>query len=96
MKSYIKEHIYMAFGKSVKAKVKINSEDKVNEESLIFWALQYGRYVEILSPVETRNKIIKVIDDMKKQYHSSKKDTTAANRLWQPMPTSMASHRSRH
>jgi len=96
MKSYIKEHIYMAFGKSVKAKVKINSEDKVNdfidwfgkdvefekkdneiiatlkvnEESLIFWALQYGRYVEILSPVETRNKIIKIIDDMKNQYHS--------------------------
>ena len=84
------------FGKDVKAKVKINSEDKVNdfidwfgkdvefekkdneiiatlkvnEESLIFEALQYGRYVEILSPVETRNKIIKIIDDMKNQYHS--------------------------
>jgi len=95
MKNYIKEHIYMAFGKSVKAKVKINTEDKVNdfiewfgkdvefqkfndeivatlkvnEESLIFWALQYGRHVEILEPLETRNKIIQVIDDMKKQYH---------------------------
>ena len=84
----------MAFGKSVTAKVKIKTEDKVNdfiewfgkdvefekvndyvvaslkvnEESLIFWALQYGRYVEILEPIETRNKIIQVIDDMKKQY----------------------------
>jgi len=94
MKNYIKEHVYMAFGKSVYAKVKINKEEKVNdfidwfgkdvdfekinneiiaslkvnEESLIFWALQYGRYVEILEPLETRNKIIQVIDDMKKQY----------------------------
>lgn len=95
MKEYIKEHIYMAFGKSVKAKIKINTEDKVNdfiewfgkdvnfekmnneiiaslkvnEESLIFWALQYGQYVEILEPLETRNKIKYIINEMQNQYN---------------------------
>lgn len=94
VKNYIKEHIYMVFGKSVNACVKIKSESKindfidwfgkdvsferqgtdlvanlkVNEESLIFWALQYGQSVEVLKPIETRNKIKDILKTMMSAY----------------------------
>lgn len=96
VKDYVKEHIYMAFGGSVDAEVKLASEDKindfvdwfgkdssieckngeiiaklkVNEESLIFWALQYGQHVEVLKPLETRNKIKKIVQDMLLKYEN--------------------------
>ena len=94
VKDYIKENIYMVFGNSVKAYIKIKSEDKVNdfvdwfgkdvsfekvdgeliaslkvnEESLIFWALQYGQYVEVLKPTSTRNKIKEILKSMMTAY----------------------------
>jgi predicted DNA-binding transcriptional regulator YafY len=42
---------------------------KVNEESLIFWALQYGQYVEVLKPLETRNKIKEILKTMIESYN---------------------------
>ena len=95
VKDYVKEHIYMAFGDSVDAEVKLASEDKindfidwfgkdvqisnikdeiiarlkVNEESLIFWSLQYGEHVEVLKPVETRNKIKQIVKGMLEKYN---------------------------
>lgn len=94
VKDYVKEHIYMAFGDSVDAEIRLQSEDKVNdfidwfgkdsdisktgdcvvaklkvnEESLIFWALQYGEHVEVLKPLETREKIKKILKDMTQKY----------------------------
>ena len=36
----------------------ITASAKVNEDALIYWALQYGEHVEILKPLDTKNKII--------------------------------------
>lgn len=95
VKNYVKEHIYMVFGNSVNAEVKLSSEDKVNdfidwfgkdvsferkpngiianlkvnEESLIFWALQYGKHVEVLKPIETRQKIKDILKTMSETYN---------------------------
>lgn len=59
------------FGKDVdisKKGEKIVATLKVNEDSLIFWALQYGRHVEVLKPVETRNKIKEIVKNMMEKY----------------------------
>lgn len=58
------------------AGMKILSEDdgfvtvrvKVNEESMHCWALQYGRYVEVLEPISLRNKIAQSIRRMAEKY----------------------------
>lgn len=36
---------------------KIIADLKVNEQALIYWALQYGEHIEILSPTSTREKM---------------------------------------
>ena len=41
---------------------------KVNEDSLIYWALQYGQSVEVVEPLSTRNKILNILDNMLKKY----------------------------
>ena len=94
-KKYIDEHIYMTFGKSVSAtlkidkskyisdlidwfgdsiQIKLNENDeltvslKVNEQALIFWAMQYGAHVEVLKPIETREKIKELLKNMNEKY----------------------------
>jgi predicted DNA-binding transcriptional regulator YafY len=49
-------------GKEVTARV------TVNENAMLFWALQYGRHVTVLEPDSLRNKIKKVIQDMNGRY----------------------------
>jgi len=39
-----------------------------NEEGLIFWCMQYGKVVELLSPSETREKIKTIVNDMNQKY----------------------------
>ena len=59
------------FGKDVcfsKQDDAIISSIRVNEEALIYWALQYGEHVEILLPEETRHKIKERIEEMNKKY----------------------------
>lgn len=41
---------------------------KVNEESLIYWSLQYGKHVEVLEPIETREKIKLALLNMLEKY----------------------------
>ena len=92
---YIKEHIYMTFGNSVSATLKLDeakylgdiidwfgdsvsvSENKdntlcvklnVNEQALIYWAMQYGKHIEVISPKETREKIKTTLKDILKRY----------------------------
>ena len=95
IKEYIKEHIYMTTGDSVRARIKVISEDKinsvidwfgsditienykgdtvvslrVNEDALVYWAMQYGDIVEVLSPVSTRTKIKNMLDLMLAKYN---------------------------
>lgn len=40
----------------------------VNEDSLIYWALQYGDHVEIVAPKETREKMIDTLNRMIEKY----------------------------
>ena len=59
------------FGKDVsflKQNEKIVANIRVNEEALIYWALQYGEHVEIVAPAETRQKIKERIKQMNQKY----------------------------
>lgn len=39
-----------------------------NEKALIYWCLQYGNYVELLSPLESRIEIKRIIEEMNNRY----------------------------
>ena len=41
---------------------------KCNEESMFYWVLQYGPYVEIIEPESLRKRIKDSIDEMAKKY----------------------------
>ena len=41
---------------------------KANENAIIYWILQYGQFVEIIEPIETRKQIIEILNDMIKRY----------------------------
>jgi predicted DNA-binding transcriptional regulator YafY len=94
IKDYIKEHVYMMAGKTINARVKIDTQEKVNdfidwfgkdvqffksgdkieallkvnEDALVYWALQYGEHVEILEPESAREKIKKTLAKMLDKY----------------------------
>lgn len=40
----------------------------INEDALIFWALQYGKSVEVVEPKETRKKIKNLLEEMLQRY----------------------------
>ena len=40
----------------------------VNEQAMIFWALQYGQHMEVLEPAELRGKIKNAVMDIAKKY----------------------------
>ena len=39
-----------------------------NEESMFYWALQYGPYVEVLEPVSLRDRIKNAVREMSSKY----------------------------
>ena len=39
-----------------------------NETSLIYWCLQYGEDIELLSPKDTRDKIKEIVKQINKRY----------------------------
>lgn len=47
---------------------KIIVDMKVNEQALIYWALQYGEHVEIIMPEKTREKIKNTLEKILKKY----------------------------
>ena len=59
------------YGENIKIK-KENEEIfvnlKVNELALIYWAMQYGEHVEIVSPQETREKIKAMLEKVLNKY----------------------------
>lgn len=42
---------------------------KANEKAIVYWCLQYGEHVELLSPQPIREKIKLAIDNMSKRYN---------------------------
>ena len=59
------------FGKNASLYEKENSIFAViiaNETSLIYWCLQYGENIELLSPKDTRDKIKEIVKQINKRY----------------------------
>lgn len=59
------------FGKNAKfykQNEEIYADLKVNEQALIYWSLQYGESVEIIEPLQTREKIKNIISSMLEKY----------------------------
>jgi len=59
------------FGKNAKFYKKddeIYADLKVNEQALIYWCLQYGESVEIVEPLQTREKVKNIISSMLEKY----------------------------
>lgn len=59
------------FGKNVdivKSNDEIFASFKVNEESLIYWLLQYGEHFELVEPISTREKIKARLQEILKKY----------------------------
>ncbi len=72
-KSYIIDQVIDWFGKDVE----ITPEDGVhcivkvfvNSQALFHWALQYGEHVEVIRPLELREKIRKTVTEMSEKYN---------------------------
>ena len=59
------------FGKNANLYEKENSifaDITANETSLIYWCLQYGENIELLSPKDTREKIKEIVKQINKRY----------------------------
>lgn len=68
---YAVNYVYEWFGKDARIYSKdghIMANVRVNELAIIYWCLQYGENVELISPIETRNKIKEIVADMNKKY----------------------------
>ena len=94
LSSYMKEHIYMFGGNTVRVRLKTDSfligqiidwfgrdfdviSDNgktcvisltVNENALFYWAMQYGEYVEVITPKKVRERIARAIHGMSRKY----------------------------
>ena len=59
------------FGKSVnfiERESEVFAEITVNEQALIYWALQYGENVEIVEPKTTREKLVNYVENILTKY----------------------------
>ena len=45
------------------------AEISANENALVYWCLQYGESIELISPAQTRDKIKSIIETMAKRYN---------------------------
>ena len=41
---------------------------RCNERAMLFWSMQYGKYVDILEPQSLRDEIAKTAEDMFRRY----------------------------
>ena len=48
---------------------KVYADVTANEQALIYWCLQYGDSIELVSPIDTRNQIKKKLDTICKRYN---------------------------
>ena len=47
---------------------KIYADIRANESSLIYWCLQYGESIELITPLQAREKIKNIVKEMYKRY----------------------------
>ena len=77
LSEYSAEYVAEWFGKNARFYLKdevLFADVKVNEQAIIYWCLQYGETIELISPKETRNELIKKIDAMRKNYKRGEYD----------------------
>ncbi len=68
---YSVNYVLEWFGKDTniyKENDEIYATIRANETSLIYWCLQYGESVELVSPVSTRKEIRKIVEEMGRRY----------------------------
>lgn len=71
LNEYSAEYVAEWFGKNARFYMKDNilyADVKVNEQALIYWCLQYGETIELISPNETREEVVNKIDTMRNNY----------------------------
>ena len=71
-KNYIIDQVIDWFGKDVKIAPENDDECTVsvtvNKESFFHWALQYGMHIEVLEPLDIRQKVIDSIKTIGEKY----------------------------
>ncbi len=71
LSEYSANYVAEWFGKNAKFYKKgdtVYADIKANEQALIYWCLQYGENIELVSPTETRKEIINKINLIKNNY----------------------------
>lgn len=43
-------------------------EVRVNKDAFFYWAMQYGLYIEVVEPVDVRQRVVEAIKSMKEKY----------------------------
>ena len=73
LNDYSAEYIVEWFGNKARLYLKdetLFADVMVNEQAIIYWCLQYGENIELVSPKETRNEITKILNNVLKNYKS--------------------------
>lgn len=70
---YMMDALIDWFGKNFRVRKVSDSEMievtvQCNENAMFYWALQYGPYVEVVEPLDLREKIIETLDEMSCRY----------------------------
>ncbi len=72
LNEYSAEYVVEWYGKNTRFYMKdgeLYADVRVNEQALIYWCLQYGENVELVSPKEVRDEIIKKIEKIRANYN---------------------------
>ena len=74
IKNSLLDHVIDWFGKNIEIIPENNEQSiikvNVNKEAFFLWSLQYGMHVEILEPIDLRNRMIKTIKEMGERYEN--------------------------
>jgi predicted DNA-binding transcriptional regulator YafY len=68
---YVVNYIYDWLGKDARIYMQdgvIMANVRVNESAIIYWCLQYGESVELITPMDTRNKIKEIVKKINNKY----------------------------
>lgn len=76
LSGYSAEYVVEWFGKNARFYMKdevLYADVKVNEQALIYWCLQYGETIKLISPKETREEVVNKIDTLRNNYKKGEK-----------------------
>ena len=76
LKEYACEYVVEWFGQNARFYKKggqLYADIKANEQAIIYWCLQYGETIELVSPKQTRENIIKSLKTILNVYSKKQK-----------------------